>query len=441
MRKRLVFCLILLLLAGISQIPRTARADGGAPNLAYVSGSNEGISVVDVSLRKVNQTIAAEGRPNMILLSIDARFLYVTQPQLNQVSIIAAKTGETICKASVPGQPELLALDKNSGTIYAAGNGASTVSAIDPTNCQIKHTYQASSNVHGLGIASVGGSDVENRNQLWVAEENAVTVFNADNEAKLASIPVPEGPEYVSIPPGTSVYVTTRQGSVLGINFTKREPVVLYKGSHLGPMDYNEISGDIYVPDKDNKQLVVLAPMVNGSSVASGPKRQIALEAAPESIAITSDGLLGFAALADGKVAMLDIPGRTVVEMIDVGGQPRFIITGMYPPVIGTTPQEANTYTTLANIAAYAFVAVLLLLPVLLLWRYNREQARKKKLAQERAAQEGSSVPALEEEAPLTSRPSPQEQGEAQADTNIVPPSENTEEQADTDVSPPQEKL
>lgn len=68
---------------------------------------------------------------------------------------------------------------------------------------------------------------------------------------------------------------------------------------------------------------------------------------------------------------MLDVPGRQIVNTIDVGGTPHFIITGLYPPLLGTTPQEASTWTTLIDIAA---VVVLLLLVVgsILLIRRNR---------------------------------------------------------------------
>src|SRR5579859_3679170 len=40
-----------------------ARADGGAPNLAYVSGTGGGISVIDVGQAKVTRTFAVTGDP------------------------------------------------------------------------------------------------------------------------------------------------------------------------------------------------------------------------------------------------------------------------------------------------------------------------------------------------------------------------------------------
>src|SRR5690242_12334447 len=74
-----------------------ALADGGAPNLAYISGASNGISVLDIQQEKVTSTFTMQGNPQTIYLSLDGRFLYVTQPALNRVVMLAAKTGQTIC--------------------------------------------------------------------------------------------------------------------------------------------------------------------------------------------------------------------------------------------------------------------------------------------------------------------------------------------------------
>lgn len=110
-------------------------ADGGALNLAYVSGTTGGISVIDVGQGKVTKSIAVTGDPHTILLSQDGRYLYVTQPAIDQVAVIAARTGKVVCSAHLPGVPTLLAFDLNTNILFAAGNGATDVSAINPTNC------------------------------------------------------------------------------------------------------------------------------------------------------------------------------------------------------------------------------------------------------------------------------------------------------------------
>src|SRR5713101_6101951 len=134
----MVLVVVMLL---FSSVP--VHADGGAPNLAYVVGTAKGISTIDIGQQKVTGTIAVDGDPHTVYLSLDGRFLYVSQPGLGRVTMLAARTGQTICTANVPGQPTLLAFDTTPGAnvLYAAGNGASSVSAIDPSNCNIKHTF------------------------------------------------------------------------------------------------------------------------------------------------------------------------------------------------------------------------------------------------------------------------------------------------------------
>ncbi len=102
---RPVFCALVLLAAVFGLCGSVVHADGGAPNLAYVSGVQGGVGVLDVQQQKITSTIKVDGDPHSVALSLDGRFLYVTQPQLNKVSIFAAKTGAQICSASVPGEP------------------------------------------------------------------------------------------------------------------------------------------------------------------------------------------------------------------------------------------------------------------------------------------------------------------------------------------------
>lgn len=354
-------------------LPLPALADGGAPNLAYVAGVDKGIAVIDVAQQKVTSTIAASGDPHGISLSLDGRFLYVTQPQMGKVAVIAAKTGETVCSADVSGQPSLLVLDTSANLLYAAGNGAASVTVIDPTNCTIKQTFQTGGPVNGMAIANIGSASPNSGgNQLWIATTNALTILDDLSGKQLGSINIPDGPQYVSIPPGATVYATTHQGEIMAIGLSGHNIVPLIRGGVFGPMDYDATTGEVYVPDQQNNRLIVLAPVNAGFAPPPEPSRIINLGVKPESVAITSDGQLGFVALASGNVAMLDLPGRQLITTISVGGSPHFIITGLYPPVIGTTPQQANTLTIVINIAAYLFIVVLIIVPILLFRRYAK---------------------------------------------------------------------
>src|SRR5204863_5738771 len=142
----------------------------------------------------------------------------------------------------------------------------------------------------------------------WVAGPTSLAIFDPTGK-QLDNIPVPGSPQYLSIPPGTTVYVTTRQGGVDAVDLGTHRLVSLLTGGTFGPMDYDAITGDVYVPDQQNKRLDVLTPLTSGeTALPPEPNRKFDLGVAPQSVAITSDGQLGFVALRGGNVAMPYVP-------------------------------------------------------------------------------------------------------------------------------------
>jgi DNA-binding beta-propeller fold protein YncE len=139
------------------------------------------------------------------------------------------------------------------------------------------------------------------------------------------------------------VYVTTRQGSVDAIGLKTREVRQLLKGGIFGPMDYDALTGEVYVPDEQHNVLDVLSPVdTSSTALPKEPERVIHTGGTPEAVAITNDGLLGFVALHAGSVAMLDLIAHRLVYTVNVGGTPHFIITGLYPPPFLATPTPVS---------------------------------------------------------------------------------------------------
>jgi DNA-binding beta-propeller fold protein YncE len=338
-RKHRLFLLICALLINML-LPLQVQADGGAPNLAYVAGAAQGIGIIDVAQRKLATAFTIAGNPSIILLSPDGRLLYVTQPAPGRVAVLAAKTGQTICSAPFPGHPSLLALSVDGTVLYIAGTNESTIMAIDAQTCALQHTFRTSEPVSWIATTGITTGDALHT-QLWIAETSAISVLDEQGQA-LATIPVAGGPQFLSLPGSLTAYVATRQGSVLAIDMLNQHVfATLLTGGSFGPMDYNAITGDIYVPDQQHNQVDVLSPILADSGLtAHEPEQVIHFNSSPQSIAITNDGQLGFVALGGGQVAMLDIPGRSLVATIPVGGNPHFIITGPYPPQDVPVPQK-----------------------------------------------------------------------------------------------------
>lgn len=364
----LLGCMLLLALC-----PQPASADGGAPNLAYVAGTSQGISIIDIVQQRVTGTFALAGNPQTLYLSIDGRFLYVTQPALDQMSMVAAKTGQVLCTAHVPGNPSYMTFDSATNSLFVAGNQGTAVSNIDLSNCQVLHTIATQGPIYGLAAIDVTSGISEN--QLWVAGKTGITIFATKTRQTLATIPLPGTPRSLTCPPGSWGYVTTRQGGLYAIDPDTRRVLTLLAGGQFGTMDFDQVTGEIYVPDSLHHQLdVIVPPDPSRATPPSEPGYVYHLSAAPQSVAITSDGAFGLVALATGQVVLLDLVGRQVSDTFNVGGNPHFVITGLYPPALGTTPQQAFLADTVSNVAIYLLVAVVILLPLWFVWRRSRKR-------------------------------------------------------------------
>lgn len=377
-----VVCLILLLW---SQHQQMAQADGGAPNLAYVAGTETGVSVIDVAARHISKTLVGTAAPGNILLSQDGSLLYLTQPQQGRVSAIDTATGKQHCSAALAGSPSLLALSPQADALYAAGNNAAHVYVLNPTTCKQQQVFTAPGPVYGLATSFLGGAFPTHTGlyQLWIATTDQLTVFDTDGK-RLASFPLPAGPQTLCIPPGVVIYSTTRAGTVVALDLaTSQVSAPLLAGATFGSLDYDAITGQIYVPDLTHQNIAVLTPLTSGShQTPKEPVRTLPMPAPPTAIAITSDGQLGFATLQDGRVVMLDIPGRQTVTTLTVGGHPHFIITGLYPPsstTASTQPPSTTSFPSwqmllLILFAVIFFVALIAILIILrLMWRQRSQ--------------------------------------------------------------------
>jgi DNA-binding beta-propeller fold protein YncE len=374
------FCLLFILLLLAELFIPLAHADGGAPQLAYVAGGAHGISIVDIAQRRVTGTITITGNPRTVLLSPDGYALYVTQPVTGQVTTIIAKTGKPLCTIQLPGQPSLLALSLDATVLYVAGQGDTAVHALNPDTCAVQRIFETHEPVYGLAVAASTAANAtpSTPNQLWISGTTSLTIFDVNGHL-LGTTPVAGGPQNITIPGGFTAYVTTRQGTIVAVDLNKRQIIqTLLSHGQFGSMDYDEITGEIYVPDRQHNQLDVLAPITPGTTtVQSEPAHIFHLSGSPQSVAITSDGQFGFVTLSNGQVLMLDIPARNSVASITVGGTPHFIITGLYPPANSptsttqqaATPSATGKTSTLLLILSAMVIGIVLLGIAWFVWR------------------------------------------------------------------------
>jgi DNA-binding beta-propeller fold protein YncE len=376
-----IYCFLLVvpvLLEMVAASPR-AEADGGAPDLAYVAGAQQGVGVIDVAQQKVARDFAVGGDPYMILLSSDGRLLYVTQPAIGRVTALAARTGQVICSATFPGHPAFLAFNVDGTVLYVAGINETSILALDAETCAIQRTFQAPEPISWLasvGITTTSGFQM----QLWVAGSSSVSIMDEQGRL-LDSVIIPGGPRFLCLPSELTAYVATGQGQVVAVDMVTHQVfATLLSGGTFGSMDYDAVTGDIYVPDQRHNLVDVLSPVVDGSgAMPQEPERVYHLSGAPRAIAVTNDGSFGFVALDDSSVAMLGLPERQLLSTIHVGGAPRYVITGPYPPQDVPTPQPAQSSVTLWVIVLLLVAAAVLVAGVwvVVLVRWHRGRAKR----------------------------------------------------------------
>jgi YVTN family beta-propeller protein len=327
-------------------------ADGGAPNLAYVVGAGsdgQGLAIIDIGKKTVVNSTHLGGDPAGIVLSLDNRFAYITQRAQNQVAVFDTRTYQIATSIATGTAPQGIAIDISQGsTLYVANSGGDTVSVVDGDKRTVRATITVGQHPGGVAIAGVNTTITDYTDpQVYVADtgSDAVTVIDSRTAQVVATVPVPGGPLNVSIPAVASVaYVTTQQGTIDAISLRDDRflgTILSRPGDTFGAMDYDAITNQVFVPDLTAGQVLVLRPVAADSALPSEPLLSLPYADAPAAIAITFDGALGFVAQqSSGQVTMLDMATHHTITTITVGGTPRAVLTGSYPPLLDR--QTAN---------------------------------------------------------------------------------------------------
>jgi YVTN family beta-propeller protein len=353
-------------------MPGVAYADGGAPNLAYVVGAGphaDELVIVDIAQRRVTGRVRVGGDPRAVILSLDGRFAYVAQAAANEVAVVDAHAQQMVGVMPTGRGPSAFALDTMiNGYLYVANSASNTVTVLDLTQQRGVATIPVGKDPTGIAVASpASGISEGDDGEVYVtnAADDSVSVISENRRRVIAVIPVPGGPLGVMVPASGGVaYVGTRAGTIVALSLANHRvlgTLLQLKGSAVGAMDYDAVTGEVYVPDPAGGVVDVLRPVsVDNSGTAptlpAEPARTLNLGGGPAAVAITFDGAFGFVAQRDtGRVAMLDVGTHQTLTTLAVGGAPRAIITGAYPPLLNR--QWANV----AGILGYVFVGLVLL--------------------------------------------------------------------------------
>jgi YVTN family beta-propeller protein len=368
--------------ASASREAREARADGGAPDLAYIAGGGanaDELDVVDIAGKNVTARIAVRGKPRGVVLSYDNRYAYVTQSASNSIAVVDAQAKSVSATIPVGTQPTSLAMDiaASGNLLIVANTGSDSISIADSDAHRVLYTIPVGRTPTAVAVAYPGsGIQQLNGAELWVASSgsDSVTVLDDTSRKVIATIPVADGPESLVIPQNGGsagvAYVGTHSGAVVAIRLADHQVLgtLLQLAGPPGQMDYNATNGQLYIPDPSGGVVQVLRPAAPGSagsspSLPAEPLRTLPFSGAPAAVAIPNDGSYAFVAgRANGQVAMYDLAQRRTVATLDVGGAPAAMVTGSYPPLVsqgvGTVVDVILTIAVLGvlGLVAYLFI-------------------------------------------------------------------------------------
>jgi YVTN family beta-propeller protein len=394
----LIACALAVLLALFAAGgARPARADGGQPNLVYVSGTQDGVAVIDIASQRVSGTIRVDGDPRGMVLSADSRFLYVALAQKNGVAVIDANAKQVIHTYPTGAGPTSLIIDLiDPGHLWVANSGGNTVTVLNPDTGKQVATIPVGLHPASINIAgpTSGIEETDGTSEVLVANEDAssLSVIGSESFKSLATVPLPNGdnPIWVTVPAfGGTAYVATKQGRIYGFTLASHQFFgPLFTGHTLHGMDYDAITGEVYAPDSQTNQIDVLRPASSGqnppSTLPREPVRTLAMSGGPSYVAITSDGSLGMVAQQDsGDVTLLEVPPpHRVLGSIHVGGKPQFVLAGPFPPLVNR--QSAQVIL----IVIYVFAGVLLVGGIgWLVWWMRKQERRIRELRRQENAE------------------------------------------------------
>jgi YVTN family beta-propeller protein len=344
---------------GLAASAGVIHADGGAPNLAYVVGggaSRTGLVIIDIAKRRVTGQVTIGGDPHGLALSLDGRFVYVTQTALDRLAVVDARTLRVTTTLPAGHGPVAVALEGAvSGDLFVADAAANTVTVLDPRQLRVLATIPVGQYPMSVAVASpTSGISNPNDPEIYVANAQSATisVISATRHQVVATIPAPGGPVGVVVPGADGVaYVATRAGTILALSLADHRllgTLLQLRSGAPGAMDYDALTGEIYVPDPAGEVIWVLRPARAGAGGAvpvlpAEPARGLPISGGPAAVAITFEGSLGFVAERDaGQVLIFDVATHQTLATLAVGGAPRAIMTGAYPPVPAPTATGAG---------------------------------------------------------------------------------------------------
>ncbi|WP_235283003.1 beta-propeller fold lactonase family protein [Methanosarcina sp. 1.H.T.1A.1] len=268
-----------------------------------------------------------ETRPNPELIPIDknetsssssAPFVYITNDDSDNISIIDTATNIVTATVSVGDSPFGVAVNPDGKKVYVANSGSNNVSVIDTTTNNVTATINVGKSPKGIAVSPDG-------TKIYVvnSENGNVSVIDTATNNVTATVNVGSVPYGVAVTPdGKKVYVT---GGDLGNDNSNVSIIDTVTNNVIAVVNVEGIPYGIAV-NPDGKKVYVASLGSNNVSVIDVATNRITSEVKignPTGVAVNPDGKKVYVANSDSNnVSVIDTTTNTVIATVPVGNNP-----------------------------------------------------------------------------------------------------------------------
>ncbi len=307
---------------GTTPVTASITATPSPAGLAYIPGSNNSISVINLATNTVAATIqgSAIGASIGASVSPDGSRVYTTNVNSGNVSVINAHTNTIIATIPVQVNPYIPLVSPDGSRVYVTNSVSNTLSVINATNNEVIATVPTATYPIGLAISPDGKllyiscqangiidvMDTQTNtivktlqlnifpnelvlssdgSKLYVSNEStsSVIVINTSTYAVITSIPVNGDPYGIALSPdGSRIYVSNFSSNTMSVISTATNAVIATvpvgqspSGIALSPDGSrvyvsNSNGNDVSVINTANNALITTVPVVGGYSKSFG---------------------------------------------------------------------------------------------------------------------------------------------------------------------------
>jgi len=216
-------------------------------------GSNT-ISVIDKSARRVIKTISNFGySPAELALSGDGRWLYATNPNSDNVSVIATASDVVVRRIPVGRHPAGIVFDPDRNKVYVANRASHSVSIIDADTYVVENTVTV-----GLNPTAVAMQE----DRLYVANSgsNNISVIDVPSYVVTETIPVGQRPIWVQSGLSGRIYVANGDNNEVAFIYASTAEVTRHisVGDLPSQMGVDPVRRKLYVVNRLSDHLSVI---------------------------------------------------------------------------------------------------------------------------------------------------------------------------------------